>query len=65
MAFKSDINEYLTVVILTYKLESNMSQKSLKIDLWASKAPSGTPGAALGYSRGASDAKIIPEWNNK
>ena len=46
-------------------MEPKMDPKYVKIDLWASRAPSGTLGAALGYYRGASDAKMIPEWTKK
>ena len=38
-----------------------MFPKSMKIDPGGARAPSGTPGAALGYPRGAPDAKITPK----
>ena len=37
---------------------SEIAPKSMKIDLWASRARSGTPGEALGYPRGAPEAKM-------
>ena len=45
------------------KMVPEIVLKTLKFNLCGSRAPLGTSGGALGYPRGAPDAKITSKWN--